>query len=59
MDVTKVPECILADETAPAPSGPYATIRPKQAITEHGQAMGGQSGPVSRKLFDGALTCVG
>ena len=39
MDVTKVPECILADETAPSPSGPYATIRPKQAITEHGQAI--------------------
>jgi hypothetical protein len=36
--VTGVPTVILADQNAPAPSGPYAAIRPKQSIAERGQA---------------------
>jgi hypothetical protein len=38
MTVTGVPECILADQNVKAPSGAYATIRPRQAVTERGQA---------------------
>lgn len=39
---TGVPECILADQqgpgSMPAPSGPYATITPRQSVGERGQA---------------------
>lgn len=39
---TGVPECILADQYGPgqipAPSGPYATITPRQSVSERGQA---------------------
>ena len=39
MQVTGVPECILADQKdAKSPSGAYATVRPRQSITERGQA---------------------
>ncbi len=38
MNVTGVPECILADPNALAPTGPYASIRVRQAIRERGQA---------------------
>ena len=38
MTVTGVPECILADPNAIAPTGPYASIRVRQAIRERGQA---------------------
>lgn len=38
LSVTGVPECILADPNAPAPTGEYAAVRPKQSITERGQA---------------------
>lgn len=36
--VTGVPTCILADQNQLAPKGPYATIRPRQFISERGQA---------------------
>lgn len=36
--VTGVPNCILADQNNKAPNGPYATIRPRQSVTERGQA---------------------
>lgn len=42
MTATGVPECILADQDQPAPSGPYATIRPKQSLSQRGQALRGQ-----------------
>lgn len=39
---TGVPECILADQpgpgSMPAPHGPYATITPRQSVSERGQA---------------------
>lgn len=39
---TGVPECILADQAGPgsmpAPKGPYATITPRQSVSERGQA---------------------
>lgn len=39
---TGVPECILADQpgpgSIPAPSGPYATVTPRQSVIERGQA---------------------
>jgi hypothetical protein len=38
MRVTGVPECILADQNAKSPAGEYASIRPRQSITERGQA---------------------
>lgn len=42
MLATGVPECILADQAGPgsmpAPKGPYATITPRQAVGERGQA---------------------
>lgn len=38
MTVTGVPECILADPNAQAPTGPYASVRVRQAIRERGQA---------------------
>ena len=38
MTVTGVPECILADPNAPAPVGEYASVRPRQSVTERGQA---------------------
>lgn len=38
LNVTGVPECILADPNAPSPSGPYAAVRPQQGIAERGQA---------------------
>ncbi|MFG0827900.1 LIC_12616 family protein [Pseudomonas sp. CJQ_7] len=42
MLATGVPECILADQAGPgsmpAPKGPYATITPRQSVTERGQA---------------------
>ena len=38
ISVTGVPECILADPNAPAPSGEYAAVRPKQSISERGQS---------------------
>lgn len=38
LDVTSVPECILADPNAPSPSGSYAAVRPQQGIAERGQA---------------------
>lgn len=40
LSVTGVPECILADGKpgAKAPSGAYASIRPRQSVTERGQA---------------------
>lgn len=42
MLATGVPECILADqagpESMPAPNGPYATITPRQSVSERGQA---------------------
>lgn len=36
--VTGVPECILADPNAQAPTGEYASVRPRQGISERGQA---------------------
>lgn len=42
MMVTGVPNCLLADQNKPAPRGAYATIRPKQSITQRGQALRGQ-----------------
>lgn len=42
MLATGVPECLLADQigpgSMPAPQGAYATITPRQAISERGQA---------------------
>lgn len=38
MRVTGVPECILADPNAKAPAGEYASVRPRQGISERGQA---------------------
>lgn len=38
MNVTGVPQCILADPNAPAPNGEYASVRPRQSISERGQA---------------------
>lgn len=38
MRVTGVPECILADPNAKSPIGEYASVRPRQGITERGQA---------------------
>lgn len=38
LDVTGVPECILADPNAPSPSGSYAAVRPLQTVGERGQA---------------------
>ncbi len=42
MLATGVPECILADQAGPgsmpAPKGPYATITPRQSVSERGQA---------------------
>ncbi|PPC95719.1 MAG: hypothetical protein CTY32_08560 [Methylotenera sp.] len=38
MDVTGVPECILADQNKQAPKGAYASIKPRQSISERGQA---------------------
>lgn len=36
--VTGVPQCILADQNEDSPEGPYASVRPRQGITERGQA---------------------
>ena len=36
MTVTGVPECILGDQPAGAPSGEYAAVRCKQSITQRG-----------------------
>lgn len=38
MTVTGVPECILADQNAASPQGEYASIRPRQSVSERGQA---------------------
>lgn len=38
MTVTGVPECILADPNAEAPNGAYASVRPRQSVSERGQA---------------------
>ena len=38
LTVTGVPQVILANPNAPAPSGEYASIKPKQSITQRGQA---------------------
>lgn len=42
MLATGVPECLLADQTGPgsmpAPKGAYATITPRQSVSERGQA---------------------
>lgn len=42
MLATGVPECILADQKGPAqvpaPAGPYASITPRQSVSERGQA---------------------
>lgn len=42
MRATGVPECILAEQPGPgqvpAPSGPYASITPRQSVSERGQA---------------------
>lgn len=42
MLATGVPECILADQPGPAqvpaPLGPYASITPRQSVSERGQA---------------------
>ena len=42
MLATGVPECILADQAGPgsmpAPKGAYATITPRQSVSERGQA---------------------
>jgi hypothetical protein len=35
---TGVPECILASPNAPAPSGLYAVVQPKQTVLQRGQA---------------------
>ena len=37
MTVTGVPEVILANPNAPAPNGEYASIKPKQSISQRGQ----------------------
>ncbi|BAM68845.1 MAG: Phage protein [Edwardsiella phage MSW-3] len=38
MTATGVPECILADPNAQAPHGPYAALRPRQTVSQLGQA---------------------
>lgn len=38
MRVTGVPECIMADPNAQSPKGAYCSIRPRQGISERGQA---------------------
>ena len=38
LTVTGVPEVILANPNAPSPPGEYASIKPKQSITQRGQA---------------------
>ena len=38
MTVTGVPECIMADPNAQAPTGAYASVRVRQGIRERGQA---------------------
>lgn len=38
LTVTGVPECILANPNAPAPTGDYAAVQPQQFISERGQA---------------------
>lgn len=37
MSVSGVPECILADPNKPAPTGVYASVRPRQTVRERGQ----------------------
>lgn len=37
LTVTGVPECIMADPNAPAPSGPYAAVRTQQSLAQRGQ----------------------
>ena len=39
LDVTGVPEVILADPNASAPAGSYAAVQPQQSIEQHGQAV--------------------
>lgn len=36
--VTGVPECILADPNGKSPLGAYCSIRPRQSVSERGQA---------------------
>lgn len=38
LNVTGVPEVILANPNAPSPLGEYASIKPKQSIAQRGQA---------------------
>lgn len=38
MRVTGVPQCILADPNAQSPKGTYCSIRPRQSVSERGQA---------------------
>lgn len=38
VDVTDIKECILADQNKQAPKGAYATIKPRQSVSERGQA---------------------
>ena len=49
LNVTGVPECILAEPNKPAPLGVYAAIEPQQTISERGQAN------ISRNGKSGAL----
>lgn len=37
LNVTGVPECILADPNAPSPQGEYASLESFQGVTERGQ----------------------
>lgn len=55
MAATGVPECILADDNGPAPTGEYASIEPVASIGERGQAIirqtaGGTSGTASTRV---------
>lgn len=38
MRVTGVPQCILADPNEQSPKGAYCSIRPRQSVSERGQA---------------------
>lgn len=38
MTVTGVPECIIADPNGRSPQGEYASVRPRQGVSERGQA---------------------
>lgn len=49
LSVTGVPECIMADQVAPAPAGEYAAINPRNGVQQFGR------GIVERNQIPGQL----